>query len=41
MCNAERAHHMLSTIDRWDDLTDEAQAHYDRLAKAALSAMQD
>ena len=41
MCNAERRHHMLTEVALWDDLTNEAQDHYRRLAKAALSAMQD
>ena len=39
MCNAERKHHMLFEIRNWDDVTDEAQAHYRRLAEAALAAI--
>lgn len=39
MCNAERKHHMLSHIGRWECLTDEARDHYMRLAEAALSAI--
>ncbi len=39
MCNAERKHHMLDEIARWNDLTDEAQEHYQRLAEAALEAI--
>jgi hypothetical protein len=39
MCNAEREHHMLSPIAAWYDLTDEAQEHYMRLARAALKAV--
>lgn len=39
MCNAEREHHMLGLIAYWDDLTEEAQEHYARLARAAIKAM--
>ena len=39
LCNAERIHAMLDAIAEWDDLTDEAQEHYRRLAVAAVDAV--
>lgn len=39
ICNAQRAYHMLNKIEKWDELTDDAQEHFRLMASAALDAL--